>query len=128
LEKSTFETPALFGDHHVTEVRSLLLSIPGVQEVYASSAFFMVEVTYDENSITETLLKDRLDEWGYLREIHTFIEPDRHMGLGHENGYHRTAAMYETLKHTVSFQQHVLANGRVQWYCPGIGLVERSEN
>jgi hypothetical protein len=52
MQKSTFDTPALFGDHHVTEVRRILLETPGVKDVYASSAFNVVQVEFDEKKIT----------------------------------------------------------------------------
>ena len=30
MQKVTYETPSLYGDHHVTEVRRILLELPGV--------------------------------------------------------------------------------------------------
>ena len=30
MQKVTYETPALYGDHHVLEVRRILLELPGV--------------------------------------------------------------------------------------------------
>ncbi len=47
MEKYTLDLPTMYGDHHVLEVRRILLEIPGIQDVYASSAFRAVEVTYD---------------------------------------------------------------------------------
>jgi copper chaperone CopZ len=47
METKTFDAPALYADHHVTEVRRILLELEGVTDVYASSAFQTVEVTYD---------------------------------------------------------------------------------
>ena len=44
MKKISLDLPTLFGDHHVTEVRRLLLELPGVAEVYASSSFQIVEV------------------------------------------------------------------------------------
>ena len=37
----------MYGDHHVVEVRRLLLEMPGVTDVYASSSFQVVEVAFD---------------------------------------------------------------------------------
>ena len=47
METFVLELPTMYGDHHVVEVRRLLLGLPGVEEVYASSGFQSVEVTYD---------------------------------------------------------------------------------
>ena len=52
METKAFEAPALYGDHHVSEVQSILKELPGVEEVYASSAFQAIEVTFDEKKIT----------------------------------------------------------------------------
>jgi len=37
MKTKVIELPALFGDHHVTEVRRILNEIQGVKDVYASS-------------------------------------------------------------------------------------------
>ena len=37
METKAFEAPALYGDHHVSEVQSILKELPGIDEVYASS-------------------------------------------------------------------------------------------
>ena len=43
----SLELPSMYGDHHVSEVRRILLEMEGVSEVYASSAFRAVEVEYN---------------------------------------------------------------------------------
>jgi copper chaperone CopZ len=68
MKTKTFEAPALYGDHHVTEVRRILLEIEGVTDVYASSAFQTIEVTYDESKINDLEIAVKLDEAGYLGE------------------------------------------------------------
>ena len=47
MEKTDIAVPAMYGDHHVLEVRRILLAMPGVEDVYASSGFQTVQVTYD---------------------------------------------------------------------------------
>jgi copper chaperone CopZ len=66
MRTKRFEVPALFGDHHVVEVRRMLLEMPGVTDVYASSAFHVVDVTYDEEKTGEPGLTSKLEEAGYL--------------------------------------------------------------
>src|SRR4030042_7094401 len=68
MQTKTFEVPTLFGDHHVIEVRRILLETPGVVDVYASSCFQIVEVTYDETQVNDLELADKLDNAGYLGE------------------------------------------------------------
>ena len=39
MKTLSLELPAMYGDHHVIEVRRILLEIDGVKDVYASSSF-----------------------------------------------------------------------------------------
>ena len=50
MEKTHITVPAMYGDHHVLEVRRILLALPGVAEVNASSCFQVVEVSYDRGN------------------------------------------------------------------------------
>jgi len=128
METKTFEVPALYGDHHVTEVRRILLELEGVTDVYASSAFQVVEVTYDPAKINDLQIALRLDEAGYLGEWTIRVEvgtaaqnPEKHKTLS------RHTTTYETTKQTVSFAQRVNYQGRPLWPCPGIGTVKVEE-
>ena len=47
MEKLQLNIPDMWADHHVLKVRALLLAMPGVQDVIASSAFRMVALSYD---------------------------------------------------------------------------------
>ncbi len=125
MQTSTFNMPALFGDHHVTEVRRILLSLPGVTEVYASSAFQVVEVTYDNAKINDLEIAVKLDEAGYLGEWTAPIELEGVAGALAEGQtpFFRHSAVYETLKKTVSFAQRVNYQGRPLWPCPGMGTI-----
>ncbi len=125
MQTTTFNMPALFGDHHVTEVRHILLSLPGVTEVYASSAFQVVEVVYDNTKINDLEIAVKLDEAGYLGEWTAPIEREgaaRSVGEG-QAPFYRHSAVYETLKKTVSFAQRVNYQGRPLWPCPGMGTI-----
>lgn len=128
MEAKTFETPALYGDHHVTEVRRMLLELEGVIDVYASSAFQTIEVTYDESKINDLQIATRLEEAGYLSEWTIPIELGTAVEQGNEQKpYFRHTATYETVKHTVSFAQRVSYQGRPLWHCPGIGTLKVEE-
>jgi copper chaperone CopZ len=125
----TFELPAMYGDHHVVEVRRILLELPGVQDVYASSAFRIVEVTYDPGKINDLEISVKLDETGYLGEWTVTSEPDA-AAAWQKNGKEafRHTAAYEQTQQTVSFSQSVHTPGRPLWPCPGMGVIKSMED
>ncbi|PWH16372.1 MAG: hypothetical protein DDG60_04165 [Anaerolineae bacterium] len=124
MQTSTFDTPALYGDHHVTEVRRLLFAIPGVKDVYASSAFRAVQITFDEAQTSHEALAKVLESAGYLGEIPVISETHLAAEMGN---IFRHSAVYEALKKTVTFQQKVPYSGRPLWNCPGLGVVRSME-
>jgi len=125
LKKKTFDVPALYADHHVTEVRSILLQLEGVTDVYASSAFQIVEVTYDESKINDLEIAVKLDEAGYLGEWTAPVETGIAAQPEDEGPkpYFRHTTVYETTKKTITFSQRVNYSGRPLWPCPGMGTV-----
>ena len=127
MEIKTFEAPALFGDHHVTEVRRVLLELAGVSDVYASSAFQIIEVTYDEKKINDSEIAARLDEAGYLGEWTLPIELETVEQGDGQKPFFRHTVTYETTRPTVSFAQKVNHHGRPLWQCPGLGVVKVEE-
>ena len=124
MQTLTLDLPVLYGDHHVIEVRRILLALEGVAEVYASSCFRLVEVTYDPARIDPDTIQSRLDEAGYLREL-TFptevwkAAPERNGS----DSYFRHTAVYAPTGMTVGFSQQVAHTGRPLWPCPGIGAI-----
>jgi len=121
----TYDLPNLYGDHHVLEVRRILLEIPGVVDVYASSAFRMVEVTYDPALTNDLDIAVKLDESGYLGEWSMPMEAGASTYLGDRSrSYFRHTAVYETTRQVVSFSQNVSYTGRPLWTCPGMGVIK----
>ncbi|MFM8319869.1 MAG: heavy-metal-associated domain-containing protein [Chloroflexota bacterium] len=122
----TFNTPALYGDHHVLEVRSILLTVPGVQDVYASSAFRVVDVTYDDAVVAEADIARRLEQSGYLGE---WLLPEEqgiaaHLQTDKALSFFRHTEVFETSRQVVSFAQNVNTSGRPLWNCPGFGVIK----
>ena len=123
----TFDTPALYGDHHVLEVRRILLGLPGVEDVYASSAFRIVDVTYDTDKVQEAEIGKKLDEAGYLGE---WLLPSETGAAAYlQEGdrslvYFRHTEVFETSRQVVSFAQNVGYSGRPLWNCPGFGVIK----
>ncbi len=65
MEIITLEVPSLYADHHVLKVRELLLELDGIKEVYASSAWKQVRVTFDPAEIEQTTIEGALEGAGY---------------------------------------------------------------
>lgn len=128
MKTTTIEMPTLYGDHHVLEIRQLLLQLPGVEDIYASSAFGIVQVTYDEQKINDLEIQMKLDEAGYLGEwtlpretnVDTYQEKA-------EKSFFRHTEVFETTKQVVSFIQNVNYIGRPLWPCPGMGVIKAME-
>lgn len=128
MEKVSVQVPALYGDHHVTAVRAMLLGMPGVRDVYASSSFQIVEVDYDEEHISLEDIVSALDQAGYLGEQELPQETGRSMV--HEKrseAFFRHTVAHANTGRVISFMQQVPAAGRALWPCPGIGPLEREQ-
>ena len=127
MKSVSYETPALYGDHHVLEVRRILLALPGVIDVDASSAFQVVEVAYDPEQINDLEIAMKLDQAGYLGEWSLPIESGAaayHAVTGTKPYFRHTAA-YEQTRLQVSFAQNVSYLGRPLWPCPGMGVISK---
>ena len=126
MKTITIDLPALYADHHVTEVRRLLLELPGVDEVYASSCFRVAEVTFDEKKIKEIAIKEKLEGAGYLGEIPVAQEdPGADPQNGDSRPFFRKSAFYPQTQKTISFAQNIGFEGRPLWPCPGIGPLQK---
>jgi copper chaperone CopZ len=128
MKKKLFELPTMYGDHHVLEVRRILSATPGVLDVYASSAFQVVEVTYDEARVNDLELAVKLDDAGYLGEWSPTSEKDLPANtISKEDAFFRHTEVFETTKQVVGFTQTVNYVGRPLWPCPGMGVVRHIE-
>lgn len=127
MEKLTLELPAMYGDHHVVEVRRLLLEMPGVEDVYASSAFRVVEITYDPAKVNDLEIKVKLDNAGYLGEWSVIAEPGTPTPKNGKERFYRHTAVYEQTRLVVSFAQQVGEAPRALWPCPGMGTIKEMD-
>jgi copper chaperone CopZ len=127
MKKITIDLPTMYGDHHVIEVRRILLAIPGVEDVYASSGFRAVEVTYDPEKVNDLEIQLKLDEAGYLGEWSILAEPGVAVARTNGDGSFRHTAVYEQTRQVVSFAQNVGSMGRPLWPCPGMGVIKSME-
>lgn len=121
METTTIELPAMYADHHVQEVRRILLEMPGVEEVYASSGFQVAEITYDSEKIKLEALEEVLGTAGYLVPLPVLTESEVAGSANSEaEVFFRHTAAFEQTGQTVGFGQDV-ASQRPLWPCPGIG-------
>lgn len=61
----TLRIPKMYGDHHVTAVRRVLSELPGVQDVWASSALYLAKITYDPGVTSAEEITSALARAGY---------------------------------------------------------------
>jgi copper chaperone CopZ len=126
MKTKTLEVPAMYGDHHVTEVRRLLLDNPGVEDIYVSSAFHLVEVRYDEGKINEEQIQTILGDAGYLEPLPMPAESSEasHLKADQSQTYFRHTQSFETMRDTVGFAQNISYTGKPLWSCPGFGVIK----
>jgi copper chaperone CopZ len=122
METITVDLASMYGDHHVTEVRRILLEIPGVEDLYASSSFHEVQVTFDEKKTSEKEIVEKLEKAGYTKELPVEVEkPGARPSNGNEPPFFRHSASYAQTKQAIGFRQKVSYQGRPLWPCPGMG-------
>ena len=126
MKKLTLDLPTMYGDHHVIEVRRLLLALPGVEAVYASSSFRLVEVEYDPAKVKDQEIQATLETAGYLGDWVVAVEPGEatvRQRSGNGAGYFRHTAVYEQTRQNISFTQESGFVHRPLWPCPGMGAI-----
>jgi excisionase family DNA binding protein len=129
MEKTIISVPTMYGDHHVLEVRRILLQMAGVEDVNASSCFHAVEVSYDPEKLGADEISAKLEEAGYLAELSVPVETaiPAAQTNGKEKTFFRHTAAYGQTKQVVSFAQNVSYSGRPLWPCPGMGVIEKTD-
>jgi copper chaperone CopZ len=65
MDELTLSVPAMYADHHVLKVRTLLAALPGVNEVLASAAFRAVVVKFDAAQVSAKSIVHQLTAAGY---------------------------------------------------------------
>jgi copper chaperone CopZ len=120
----SLELPTMYGDHHVIEVRRILLDFDGVTDVYASSGFRVVEVEYNSKKTPKNDLIAALEKAGYMGDFSMAMEPSTPANEDVEGAYFRHTEAFEQTGNTVSFEQQVKVQRSPLWPCPGMGPVK----
>ena len=123
----TYQTdlPTMFGDHHVREVRRIMLDLAGIDEVYASSSFQFLQLDYDESQVKEEEIVAVLEQAGYMGSFDTPIETSLPATEDDQTVFRHTQAFNQTGK--VSFHRETAYSGRPLWPCPGMGPLTKVE-
>ena len=127
MDKLIVDLPTMYGDHHVTEVREILLKLPGVDDVYASSAFQQVQVSFDKKKTPEKDILKKLGDAGYSEGVPIGLEPGTAVKRNGDNKAFRHTAAYQQLK-DISFSRETSYSGRALWACPGMGPLPSMED
>jgi len=114
------DLPLMYADHHVVEVRRVLLEAAGVEMVDASSAFRVVKIEFDPDKTSEDALREILDENGYLGDLEVPLESGKPVVQNGGDTYFRHSAAYACAGSTISFGQEITTAGRPLWPCPGM--------
>lgn len=120
----SLELPTMFGDHHVIEVRRILLEFDGVSDVYASSGFRVVEVEYNSKKTPKKDLVKALEKAGYTGDFNIAVEPSTPAIEDLKGAYFRHTQATEQTGNIVSFEQTVKVQRSPLWPCPGMGPVK----
>jgi len=127
MESLMIELQSMYGDHHVLEVRRILSEIPGMQSIFASSCFHVVEIQYDPAQVDPETIKSKLAEAGYLDELPVPSETGVPVyGTEDTDTFFRHTTAYEQTRQTVSFSQRINYSGRPLWPCPGLGPLKKT--
>jgi len=123
----SLELPVMYGDHHVKEVRRVLLDVDGVKEVYASSSFHTVDVSYNTKKTNQKTIKAALEKAGYSGELAIPLEPSIPVTEREGEKYFRHTASSTQTQNIIGFEQNVGYQGRSQWPIPGMGILDVAE-
>ena len=117
----SLELPLMYGDHHVKEVRRILLEFEGVSDVYASSGFRALEVEYNGKKTPKKDLIAALEKAGYIGSFNFSVEQSIPAYENLEGAYFRHTAASEQTGNIVNFEQVVRVQKSPLWPCPGMG-------
>lgn len=127
MEKLTVDLPTMYGDHHVTEVRGILLKLPGVDDVYASSAFHQVQISFDKKQTPEKEIMAKLEEAGYSGDLPIAKETGKAEIKNRDSKGFRHTASFKQLK-DISFARETSSSRKALWPCPGMGVLPSMED
>lgn len=124
MDDLTLTIPALYGDHHTLEVRSILSQLAGVSVRYCSPAFHQVSMQYDPSVISSDRIKQALAERGYTEGPSELSFP---ISLGERTTRH--SAVYAGSGDAMAFSETAPSwSNRPLWPCPGFDTIPKMQD
>ena len=68
-QNENISVPAMFGDHHVVQVRQIVAALPGVQSVLASASRHKISVTFNRAQLTLATIAAALAQAGFAPDV-----------------------------------------------------------
>lgn len=116
--------PAMYGDHHVIEVRRILFNLDGIEDVYASSYSQTLQIDFQPDKIDPDTIKQELAHHSYLDTLDIPYESGIAAYKNDSNAsFFRHTVAYQHLQNTVGFAQDIDHGGRAIYPCPGFNHV-----
>lgn len=107
--------PALYADHHTTEVKKILKGIEGVRDIFASSAFHQVALKFDPKVVKPEIIEEALKANGYSQMA---VDSAFATSVGEKATRH--TAVFSGTGDAMSFAETGPSWGdRPLWPCPG---------
>jgi copper chaperone CopZ len=122
MAKLVLAIPTLYGDHHTTAVKELLEGLEGVKDVYVSSAFNQVQMSFDKKKLSPEEIETFLAKEGYTTD-----EPETAYAVSAGERIDRHTAAITGVGDSLSFVQNVSYEGRPLWPCPGFSAQTASD-
>lgn len=118
MKKLVLPIPMLYGDHHATAVQGILSALPGLTDLYVSSAQRLVSLSYDPEKIGPETIEKALAEHGY--EVGG-AEPTYVASLASEaEKSARHSSLIGGTGDALAFTEYTqVRDGRPLWPCPG---------
>jgi hypothetical protein len=65
MENIILDVPLMYGDHHILKIRDALADLEGIEELYASSAWKQLMISFDPKKIKQADIEQTLVDAGY---------------------------------------------------------------
>jgi len=117
MKKLVLTIPTLFGDHHTTAVKKALEGMEGIDDLYVSSAFYQILLSYDPKTIEPDMIRSALAEKGYSEDTEPILPADP-LPVGESTSRHTST--YTGIGDTLAFAETAPTwEDRPLWPCPG---------
>ena len=111
MAKLVLTIPTLYGDHHTTAVKEILEGLEGLKDIYVSSAFKQIGVSYDKKKLSPEQIETALAKAGYSTDEFESAYPT---SVKERETRHSAAVI--GVGDSLSFAQNVPYEGQPLWH------------